>query len=176
VNRVPFFAMESMFGVGICRLNSGSNYYGNLMLDWWFYDPKGTGTGASNYGDYVALAEYVPVSTTNDFTTTTFTQFNQRVSLGANNVTGFHLTNYQARIVGATGGLTNGWFNTAATRSVGWHHARCRRHSHQQLRADLDVHRQPDQYLPLLHEQRDLRVQPHRIEFLVRREQHRRIL
>jgi hypothetical protein len=109
----------------IYRFNSGSNYYGNIMLDWWFYDPKGTGTGASNYGDYVALAEYVPVSPTNDFNTTSFTQFNQRVSLGANNVAGFNVGVYQARIVGATGGLnTNGWFNTTAARSVGWHHAR----------------------------------------------------
>jgi hypothetical protein len=107
------------------RLNSGSNYYGNIMLDWWFYDPKGTGSGATNYDDYFALAEYVPVSLTNDFTTTTFTQFNQRMSLGAANVPGYNVGVYQARIVGATGGAnTNGWFNTSVARTVGWHHAR----------------------------------------------------
>jgi GH25 family lysozyme M1 (1,4-beta-N-acetylmuramidase) len=107
------------------RLDSGSNYFGNIMLDWWFYDPKGTGTGASNYGDYFALAEYLPVSTTNDFTTTTFTTYNQRVSLGAYVGTGQNLGFYQGRIPGATGGFnTNGWFNTSTARSVGWHHAR----------------------------------------------------
>jgi GH25 family lysozyme M1 (1,4-beta-N-acetylmuramidase) len=107
------------------RFDAQQTYYGNLMMDWWFYDPKGTGTGASNYTDYMALAQYLPVSLTNDFVTTTFTQWNQRMSLGAANVPGFSASVYQARIVGATGGVnTNGWFNTSVTRSVGWHHAR----------------------------------------------------
>ncbi|HZQ45385.1 MAG TPA: immunoglobulin domain-containing protein, partial [Verrucomicrobiae bacterium] len=107
------------------RFDAQQTYYGNIMLDWWFYDPKGTGSGASNYFDYFALAEYAPVSLTNDFTTTTFTSFNQRMSLGAANVPGYNVGVYQARIVGATGGInTNGWFNTTVARSVGWHHAR----------------------------------------------------
>ena len=119
--------------IGICqeylnlpfRLNAGSNYYGNLMMDWWFYDTKGAGSGSTNYVDYIALAQYAPVSLTNDFTTTTFSNFNQRMSLGAYNGTGYHSNVYQARIVGATGGFNvNGWFNTGTTRSVGWHHGR----------------------------------------------------
>jgi hypothetical protein len=107
------------------RMDAGQTYYGNLMLDWWFYDPKGTGVGATNYGDYFALAQYAPVSLTNDFFTTSFTAWNQRMSLGAYVGTGQNVGVYQARIVGATGGFNaNGWFNTATPRSVGWHHAR----------------------------------------------------
>jgi hypothetical protein len=107
------------------RLNQGQNYYGNFMLDWWFYDPQGSGSGASSYGDSVALGEYVPVSLTSDFTTTTFSAYNQRMTLGAYIGSGQNLGVYQARVIGATGGFnTNGWFNTATPRSVGWHHAR----------------------------------------------------
>ncbi len=107
------------------RFDAQQTYYGNIMMDWWFYDPKGTGSGATNYTDYMALAEYAPVSLTNDYTTTTFTAYNQRMSLGAANVPGYNVGVYQARIVGATGGAnTNGWFNTSVARSVGWHHAR----------------------------------------------------
>ena len=105
------------------RMNAGQKYYGNIRLDWWFYDPYGTNATGTNFSDYVALAQYDPVSLTNDFVTTSFTNVNQRMSLGAYNVAGFTKTNYQARIVGATG-FTNGWFNTVALRSVGWHHAR----------------------------------------------------
>jgi hypothetical protein len=105
------------------RMDAGQTYYGNIMLDWWFYDTKGA--GSSTYQDYLALAQYLPVSLTNDFTTTTFTAWNQRMSLGACSTPGYNSGVYQARIVGATGGVNaNGWFNTATARSVGWHHAR----------------------------------------------------
>lgn len=120
-------------GVTICqdyinlpfRMNSGQIYYGNFMCDWWFYDPFGTNVGATNFQDYLAVVQYAPVSLTNDFVTTTFTTYNQRMSLGAYNATGYVKTNYQARLMGATGGFnTNGWFNTTALRSEGWHHGR----------------------------------------------------
>ena len=108
------------------RLNAGQVYYGNFMCDWWFYDPYGsTPNNATNLQDYFAVAEYAPVSTTSD--TSTFTTFNQRMSLGAyNGNVGYNYSNYQARIVGGTGtfGSANSWYNTTATRSVGWHHAR----------------------------------------------------
>jgi sugar lactone lactonase YvrE len=112
----------------VYRLNAGRPYYGNFMCEWWFYDPYGTTTlsSASNYVDYIALGGYAPVSATNDFYTTTFSQFYQRMSLGAYNQSGFNVSNYQARIVGGAGsfGSGNSWYNTATPRTVGWHHAR----------------------------------------------------
>src|SRR5438132_3004282 len=42
------------------RFNGGNPYFGNVSLDWWFYDP--TGAGNSNYRDYVALAYYTPAN------------------------------------------------------------------------------------------------------------------
>lgn len=108
------------------RLNSGSNYYGNFMCDWYFYDPYGTGTGATSMQDYLAL-EQCPVPSNTD-ATNTFSSVNQRVSLGMyNGNPGYDSTKYQARIIGGTGGTfgsLNSWYNTTTTRSVGWHHAR----------------------------------------------------
>jgi sugar lactone lactonase YvrE len=109
----------------IYRLNAGQVYYGNFMCDWWFYDPFGTTSSATNSQDYLAIAQYAPVSTTADFDTPSFTTFSQRMSLGTFNSVGYNYSNYQARIVGATGGFNgNGWFNTTTIRSIGWHHAR----------------------------------------------------
>jgi sugar lactone lactonase YvrE len=107
------------------RMNAGQIYYGNFMCDWWFYDPYGTGTGATSSQDYLAITQYNPVSTTSD--TSTFTAYNQRMSLGTyNGATGYNYLNYQARIIGGTGtfGSGNSWYNTTTVRSVGWHHAR----------------------------------------------------
>jgi hypothetical protein len=106
------------------RMNAGQTYYGNFMCDWWFYDPYGTSaSGATNSQEYIAVPQYAPVSTISD--TSTFTTYNQRMSLGSFNSAGYNYSNYQARIVGATGGFNgNGWFNTPTVRSVGWHHAR----------------------------------------------------
>jgi hypothetical protein len=109
------------------RMNAGQVYYGNLMVEWWFYDPFGANaSGATNSQDYVALCEDVPVSTTGD-TSSSFTSVNQRMSLGAYNGTvGYNYLNYQARIIGGAGsfGSQNSWYNTATIRSIGWHHAR----------------------------------------------------
>ena len=108
------------------RMNAGQIYYGNFMCDWWFYDPYGTSSnGATNSQEYLAVAQYAPVSTTSD--TSTFTTYNQRMSLGAyNGNAGYNYLNYQARIIGGSGtfGSGNSWYNTATLRSVGWHHAR----------------------------------------------------
>lgn len=112
----------------IYRLNSGSNYYGNIMCDWWFYDPYGaTQSTATNLQQYVALCQAGPVPTNTD-ATNTFASFTQRMSLGAyNGNVGYDFTKYQARIIGGTGGTfgaANSWYNTTTTRSVGWHHGR----------------------------------------------------
>jgi DNA-binding beta-propeller fold protein YncE len=107
------------------RMNAGQVYYGNFLCDWWFYDPFGTGSGATSSQDYLAVCQYAPVSTTSD--TSSFSTYNQRMSLGAyNGNTGYNYSNYQARIIGGSGtfGSQNSWYNTATLRSVGWHHAR----------------------------------------------------
>jgi sugar lactone lactonase YvrE len=107
------------------RMNAGQTYYGNFLCDWWFYDPFGTGSGATSSQDYLALCQYAPVSTTSD--TSSFSTYNQRMSLGAyNGNTGYNYSNYQARIIGGAGtfGSQNSWYNTPTLRSVGWHHAR----------------------------------------------------
>ena len=109
------------------RMNAGQVYYGNFLLEWWFYDPFGTNSsGATNSQDYIALCEDVPVSTTSD-SSSSFTSINQRMSLGVyNGNVGYNYSNYQARIIGGAGtfGSQNSWYNTATIRSIGWHHAR----------------------------------------------------
>ena len=111
------------------RLNNGTAYTGNIRMDWWFYDPSGP--GGSGYIDYGALdyysGSYLPANTDYPGSSTaplSSTYLSQRLSLGAN---GGDLTKYQARCVGASDGNLSGggdWFNTTATRSIGWHHAR----------------------------------------------------
>ncbi|MGZ5568571.1 MAG: immunoglobulin domain-containing protein, partial [Limisphaerales bacterium] len=110
------------------RLNSGQLIYGNFMCDWWFYDPYGTtSSGATNMQEYLALSECGNVPTNSD-STSSFASYNQRVSLGCyNGNVGYNYSNYQARIIGGTGGTFgsgNSWYNTATVRSTGWHHAR----------------------------------------------------
>ena len=107
------------------RQNSGSPYTGNVALDWWFYDSLGS--GGATYRDYVALGYYNTAPGNTDYPGTgslnTSTQI-QRIGLGApyNAAAGYDNTKYQARIVGATDGYSGtAYFNTTATRSVGWH-------------------------------------------------------
>jgi Bacterial lectin len=109
------------------RLRGGGVYYGNCMLDWWFYDP--TGAGDSGYRDNVALINYSTVPTTTDYPGTgslnSGATVYQRATLGgANNLNaGYDSTKYQARNVGSTG-YNGGWNNLSTTRTIGWHHAR----------------------------------------------------
>jgi hypothetical protein len=104
------------------RVNGGANLQGNVILDWWFYDPLGA--GGSNFRDYAALGNYTAAPTTTDYPTGGSLNGGsvlQRLSLGASNPAGFNANNYQARVVGATDGTASGqWFNVG-TRSVGWH-------------------------------------------------------
>jgi hypothetical protein len=110
------------------RLNGGNNYSGNVALKWAFYDPNGAGD--ANYRDYAALGNYASASTAAagglDYPASSGGNLNpggasQRISLGASNPTGFDPNFYQARVVGATGGLVNGWFNLSVPRTPGWH-------------------------------------------------------
>jgi hypothetical protein len=109
------------------RLNGGTPYTGNIQFDWWFYDPLGSGD--SSFRDYAALGFYNTAPGYTDYPGTgslnSSTQI-QRLSLGAasSQGTGFDNTRYQARVVGAVDGYSSGWFNTSATRSVGWHEGR----------------------------------------------------
>ncbi len=109
------------------RLRSGGVYYGNCMLDWWFYDP--TGAGDSGYQDNVALINYSTVPTTTDYpgagSLNSGVTVYQRATLGAanNQAAGFDNTRYQARNPSGTG-YDGGWNNLSTSRSIGWHHAR----------------------------------------------------
>jgi uncharacterized protein (TIGR02597 family) len=112
----------------VYRLNSGSNYFGNFMCEWWFYDSYGQNpAGATNMQEYIALVQNT-VSSTSDYTSLTMGTPTQRMSLGMfNGSAGYDYNYYQARIIGGSGGTfgaANSWYNTATPRSVGWHHAR----------------------------------------------------
>ncbi|HEY5914896.1 MAG TPA: immunoglobulin domain-containing protein [Verrucomicrobiae bacterium] len=111
------------------RFNNGQRYYGNLLLDWQFYDP-----GTPDYGDQFALANF----TTNMPSGADSTGFllprgaAQRLFLGA--WPNLDTNKYQASIIGVSDGTagifsrniagTTKYFNTTAARSQGWHHAR----------------------------------------------------
>ena len=111
------------------RFNGGQRYYGNIMLDWHFYDP-----GASDYGDQLALANFAANMPSNDDSS----GYNmpgspvQQLFVGA--WPNLDTTKYQASIIGVSDGTegiisknivgTTKYFDTTALRSAGWHHAR----------------------------------------------------
>jgi hypothetical protein len=112
------------------RNATGGVYFANFALDWWFYDPLGSG-GGGDYVDYVVVGNYDSVPTNLDYVDLfTFpVPLSQRLTLGADALrynTDIDATMYQARIIGAIDSVNpEGWFNlTNSTRSVGWHHAR----------------------------------------------------
>jgi Immunoglobulin I-set domain/Immunoglobulin domain len=112
------------------RNGAGGVFLGNFVLDWWFYDPLGSG-GGGDYVDYLALGNYSDVPPDMDYTDISIlpSPGSQRMCLGSDALrfnTDIDATMYQARILGATDGANpEGWFNlTNAIRSVGWHHAR----------------------------------------------------
>src|SRR5207302_8100406 len=47
------------------RFNSGNFYSGNILMDWWFYDPLGP--GGSAYRDFGALGYYNTAPATADY-------------------------------------------------------------------------------------------------------------
>ncbi len=110
------------------RLNGGTPYKGNIMLDWWFYDPLGP--GGTTYREYAAIGYYNLAPNNTDYPGTGSLNSSaqiQRLCLGASSVQTaglFDSTKYQARVVNANDGYASGWFNLPVTRSVGWHHGR----------------------------------------------------
>ena len=113
----------------------GAPFTGNIMLDWWFYDPLDPNDPTSDptsFRDYVALAYYDTAPLDRDgpdnlssWSLNTGVVNIQRLSLGASSVfTGaYDPTLYQARIVGNNNAnFGAGWYNTATPRSKGWHH------------------------------------------------------
>ncbi len=124
-----FVDLDQVFYNAAFRLNNSNLFSGNVMLDWWFYDPAGAGSSASEYADSLSLAYYPNVPTNTDYPPDNSGPGSPsgQLSLGAspNQTTGFQATNYQALVLGVTNGYGQGWFNlTNTTRSVGWHHAR----------------------------------------------------
>ncbi len=126
---------QDLYNIGY-RLNGGLPFRGNILLDWWFYDPAGSGAMSINYQDSISLACYSGLPAHQDYTVPDFffgSDVTNRLALGAAlDQSGlFDRTKYQAQIVGTTGtnsydgpGPGLGWINTTNTRSIGWHHAR----------------------------------------------------
>ncbi len=116
------------------RFNGGNVFAGNILCDWWFYDPNGAGSTAGDFSDYLALGNYPGLSTTSDYNgslNSVFLLAQPVLSLGGadHQGGGFAPTLYQAQAFGATNGYDptdplNNWLNTATPRSIGWHHAR----------------------------------------------------
>jgi len=112
------------------RCNNGLPFTGSVYLDWWFYDPLGSGGSTTNFcGDYTALSCYSGMPTTLDHPATVPNVMPapiQQLAVGMSDdlASGYNPAKYQVRIVGDSGGYHGGWFNTTVTRSVGWHHAR----------------------------------------------------
>jgi hypothetical protein len=112
------------------RNASGGVFSNNFVLDWWFYDPLGSG-GGGDYVDYIAVGSYAGVPPDMDYIDVTVMPVpnTQRMSLGSDALrfnAGIDATMYQARIIGASDAVDpDGWFNLTNTiRTVGWHHAR----------------------------------------------------
>jgi Immunoglobulin I-set domain. len=111
------------------RFNGGQLYYGNVMLDWYFYDP-----GTPDAGDQLSLANFSGrMPATNDaqgFQIPTTPVQHLFIGTWQN----LDTTKYQAGVFGASDGTigrisknitgNTKYFDTTAIRSMGWHHAR----------------------------------------------------
>jgi hypothetical protein len=107
------------------RFNNGQLYYGDILLDWYFYDP-----GTADAGDQLSMANFTArMPATNDST-----GFQIPASPVQNLFVGtwpnLDTTKYQAAVMGTTGLMSKNisgntkYFDTTALRSAGWHHAR----------------------------------------------------
>jgi hypothetical protein len=124
------------------RAGGGQCFMSDCMLDWWFFDPLGNAPNAADFEDYVALCSYNTAPTNTDYPASSTLVDNgnlnagldvsspqyQRLCLGSSvfmpNNGAYNSSSYQACIVGASLGYGQGWIDTPAQRSLGWHHAR----------------------------------------------------
>jgi hypothetical protein len=111
------------------RFNGGQLYYGDVMLDWYFYDP-----GTADAGDQLSLANFssrVPAtSDSSGFLIPAGPVQHLFIGTWQN----LNTTKYQASVFGASDGTlgrisrniagNTKYFDTSVSRSVGWHHAR----------------------------------------------------
>jgi hypothetical protein len=111
------------------RFNGGQLYYGDIVLDWYFYDP-----GTADYGDQLSLANFgsrMPANSDSTGFQIPATPI-QNLFIGA--WQNLDTTKYQAAVFGAADGTAGRfsknisgntkYFDTTAVRSAGWHHAR----------------------------------------------------
>jgi hypothetical protein len=111
------------------RFNNGQIYYGNVMLDWYFYDP-----GVSDAGDQLSLANFNTRMPTNSDSSGFLIPAGPVQHLFIGTWQNLDTTKYQASIFGASDGTSGRiskniagntkYFDTAVSRSQGWHHAR----------------------------------------------------
>ncbi len=122
------------------RVGNGRAFNSDCRLDWWFYDPLGNASNASDFEDYLALCSYDTAPTNTDYPESAVPEDNanlntglvqgpnyQRLCLGASATLpaggAYDISKYQARIVGSPVGYADGWIDTPRQRTAGWHHA-----------------------------------------------------
>ena len=113
----------------VYRFNGGQPYYGNIMLDYFFYDP-----GTADYGDQISLANFTARMPANSDSSGFQIPASPVQNLFIGGWQNLDTTKYQAGMMGATEGSsgrlsknitgTTYYFDTPALRSQGWHRAR----------------------------------------------------
>jgi hypothetical protein len=111
------------------RFNGGQLYYGNVMLDWYFFDP-----GTPDAGDQLSLANFSTKMPANSDSTGFGIPSGPVQHLFIGTWQNLDTTKYQAGVFGASDGTigrisknisgNTKYFDTSALRSMGWHHAR----------------------------------------------------
>jgi len=125
--------------------NGNSAFFGNFVLDWWFFDSVGQGTNSATptqYCDFLTVSFYDDLPPNQPYNSDIATSgvggattsigigadyLQDVVMTGTNEASGYDKTKYQAYGFGVPGNGYDGfgWFNIpSAIRSVGWHHAR----------------------------------------------------
>ncbi len=105
------------------RFNGGQAFTGNILCDWWFFDPVGAGSDAILFSDYLALGYYPGLPTTSDYNgniNSVFLLVQPVLALGGTDHGGTAPSTppyYRRRCSGATNGYDtnadlNNWFNT----------------------------------------------------------------
>jgi hypothetical protein len=111
------------------RFNGGQLYYGNVMLDWHFYDP-----GTPDAADQLSLANFSSRMPATSDSSGFLIPSGPVQHLFIGTWPNLDTTKYQASVFGATDGTSGRfsrniagftkYFDTSVSRSEGWHHAR----------------------------------------------------